>query len=149
MEQQKTPIQNIPGKILKDPNLKNKILLVAGAFFIVVLGVEVGWLISKKITGTSAPITAKGIKVTANEAGIIGSDFKGDTATGQLVEGGVSGEGTYHLERDGGPTKNVYLTSSVVDLSIFSGKKVEVWGDTLAAKKAGWLMDVVKIKVVE
>jgi len=35
----------------------------------------------------------------------------------------------------------------VIDLSGFVDKKVEIWGETLAAKKAGWLMDVAKVKV--
>ena len=74
---------------------------------------------------------------------------KYDNATGDLKEGGIGSEGTYHIERDGGPSHFVYLTSSVVDLGSFVGKKVEVWGETLASKKAGWLMDVAKIQVVQ
>ncbi|MGI8420448.1 MAG: hypothetical protein ACR2LN_07470 [Candidatus Levyibacteriota bacterium] len=74
------------------------------------------------------------------------SVFK-DTAEGTLKNGGIAGEGAYHLERSGGDSQNVYLTSSSVDLSQFIEKKVKVWGQTQEAQKAGWLMDVGKIEV--
>lgn len=48
-----------------------------------------------------------------------------------------------------GPSQYAYLTSTVIDLSAFTGKKVQVWGQTIAGKKAGWLMDVGKVKVIE
>ena len=72
-----------------------------------------------------------------------------DRAEGTLKEGGIDSEGTHHLERPGGTSQSVYLTSSVVDLDQFIDKKVEVWGETIGAKKAGWLMDVGKIKILE
>ncbi|MGH7203972.1 MAG: hypothetical protein ACREHC_06010 [Candidatus Levyibacteriota bacterium] len=74
------------------------------------------------------------------------SVFK-DTATGTLQNGGIDGEGAYHLVRSGGDSQNVYLTSSSVDLSQFIGKKIKVWGQTQEAQKAGWLMDVGKVEV--
>lgn len=70
-----------------------------------------------------------------------------DTAEGKMVEGGIDGEGQYHLERSGGESQNVYLTSSTVDLSQFIGKNVKVWGQTFEAQKAGWLMDVGGLQV--
>jgi len=36
-----------------------------------------------------------------------------------------------------------------VDLSQLIGRKVQVWGETFATQKAGWFMDVVKVKVLE
>ncbi len=72
-----------------------------------------------------------------------------DHAIGVLRRGGIDGEGSHHLVRPGGPSKNVYLTSSVVDLDLFEGDKVEVWGETFGAKKAGWLMDVGRVKVLQ
>jgi len=53
------------------------------------------------------------------------------------------------LIRPGGDSQNVYLTSTVIDLESFVGKKVEVWGETIGAREAGWLMDVGKVKVTE
>ncbi|HKC05213.1 MAG TPA: hypothetical protein VKC54_05080 [Patescibacteria group bacterium] len=122
--------------------------IVAGSFIVVLAGVATAWMLSTKIMGTNASnVAAPGAKVTSNEAGILDPKVKYDNATGTLVVGGLGNEGTHHLERDGGPSKNVYLTSSVIDLQSFVGKKVEVWGETLASKKAGWLMDVAKIQV--
>ncbi len=122
---------------------------VLGGFLVVLAGIGTAWIISGKIAGRSSSSVAPGAKLTSKEAGRLDPNFKYDTAEGILKEGGIGNEGTHHLERDGGPSKNVYLTSSVIDLQSFVGKKVEVWGETMAAKKAGWLMDVAKIKVVE
>lgn len=72
-----------------------------------------------------------------------------DTTEGIMQAGGIDGEGQYHLVRQGGESQNVYLTSSIVDLSKFIGKKVKVNGQTQAAKKAGWLMDVGRVEVLE
>ncbi len=54
-------------------------------------------------------------------------------------------EGTHMLVRDGAVP--VALTSSVVDLSQYEGKKVKVFGETQKALKEGWLMDVGKVEV--
>jgi len=40
------------------------------------------------------------------------------------------------------------LTSSVVDLDKFVGKKVEIYGQTNTAEKAGWLLDVGYARVI-
>lgn len=53
-------------------------------------------------------------------------------------------EGTHLLIREGAVP--VALTSSVVDLTQFEGKKVKVFGETQKAVKEGWLMDVGKIE---
>ena len=130
-------------------NFKKYLPLILGSLVVVVLGILTGWMLSGK-AGTGGSASAPNVKVTANEAGILDeSTFKGDTAEGTLKEGGISGEGTHYLEREGGPVKNVYLTSSVIDLQSFVGKRVMIWGETLSAKKAGWLMDVIKVKVTE
>lgn len=143
------------GNILKSfrtlPVSKNIAMLVAIGMVVAGLGVGSGFLISKgKVNGlaTGGP-EVPGAKQTAKEAGIADEKTFKDTATGVLKEGGIKGEGTHHLERDGGPSQNVYLTSTVIDLQSFAGKKVQVWGQTISAREAGWLMDVGKVKVVE
>lgn len=72
-----------------------------------------------------------------------------DEAEGVLVKGGIEGEGSHHLLRDGGPSRNVYLTSSVLDLNLFNEHQIKVWGETFQAQKAGWLMDVGRVEVVK
>lgn len=132
---------------------KNSVILsVLGAFGVVLLGVFSAWVISSRVGMRADGVgqtQVAGRKAGTNEAGVLDPKIKYDTTSGLLVEGGIGNEGTHHLERDGGPSKNVYLTSTVVDLGSFVGKKVEVWGQTLGSKKAGWLMDVAKIKLAD
>jgi hypothetical protein len=121
---------------------------IAAALLVILAGIGGAWGISRLfVKGISGG--APGIKVSSTEAGALDPKVKYDTAEGILQEGGIGNEGTFHLVREGGPSKYVYLTSSVVDLRNFLDKKVDVWGETLASKKAGWLMDVAKVKVAE
>ncbi len=66
-----------------------------------------------------------------------------------MREGGIEGEGAFHLERTGGKSQTAYLTSTTVDLEPYIGKKVRVLGKTFAGKKAGWLMDVGYVEVLQ
>lgn len=84
---------------------------------------------------------------TEKAAGVIDKSTFKDQATGILREGGLDGEGSFNLERPGGKSQTVYLTSSTVDLSQYIGKKVKVWGETHTSEKAGWLMDVGYVEV--
>lgn len=144
-----------PSKLIKPLSKigRPNVVLVVIAVLVVLSGVGTGYLLSG-ITGNggfgSSAGVAPGAKSGKVEAGL--SEEKtpnADRATGKLENGGIEGEGTHHLARDGGETQNVYLTSSVVDLDDFVGKKVDVWGETNKGQKAGWLMDVVRLKVVE
>lgn len=72
-----------------------------------------------------------------------------DTASGTIEKGNINGEGTHILNRDGGISQRVSLTSSAVDLDLFVGLKVEVKGQTNASTKTGWLMDIGSIKRLE
>lgn len=56
-------------------------------------------------------------------------------------------EGTHILEREG--AVSVALTSSVVDLSLYEGKKVKVYGETQKALQEGWLMDVGRVEQLQ
>ena len=118
-----------------------------------VLGIATGYLLSKTqgaglIGGPSSPLSKIGGPQKGQTFGSEDSKTFKDSAEGTLREGGIDGEGAYHLERPGGESQNVYLTSSVLDLSQFMGKKVKVWGETHAAEKAGWLMDVGRLQIL-
>lgn len=76
------------------------------------------------------------------------STFK-DQGEGKLEKGGIDGEGSHKLIRPGGDSQTIYLTSSVIDLDQFVGRNVKVWGETFSSQKAGWLMDVGKLEVLE
>jgi len=131
----------------------NKLYLVLGVVLVVGIGVVSGWLLSGKSLQfgkksgslTSAPTT----NTNASEAGVADDSLYSETAQGTLEEGGISGEGTHHLARPGGDSQNIYLISTAFDLQSFVGKKVQVWGNTISSKKAGWLMDVGRIKTID
>ena len=86
-------------------------------------------------------------KDSTKSAGVVDKKTFKDSAEGVLREGGIEGEGNFHLERAGGESQNAYLTSTTVDLSTYIGKKVKVWGQTFSGEKAGWLMDVGLVEV--
>jgi hypothetical protein len=120
---------------------------ILGGLLVVLVGVGTAKLISGRMAGGNPAGAAPGAKVTSTSAGTLDPKVKYDTATGTLQTGGLNGEGTFHLVRDGGASHYVYLTSSVVDLNVFVNKNVQIWGETLASKKVGWLMDVAKVQV--
>ena len=129
---------------------KGNLFLILGSFLVVVAGVLTGWFLSgNKPSAKTESTPVEGTKQSETEAGLTDESLLPDNTEGKLVEGGIEGEGTHHLEREGGPSQNVYLTSTVIDLQSFVSKKVKVWGETLSAIHAGWLMDVGKIKVIE
>lgn len=116
------------------------------------LGVGTGFGLSQLSANSSGNSVLPLPKVSSVEKGKTygvtdTSSFK-DTAEGEVKEGGIEGEGQYHLVRPGGDSQSVYMTSSTVDLSQFIGKKVKVWGATQTAQTAGWLMDVGKVEVL-
>ena len=55
-------------------------------------------------------------------------------------------QGTHKLVRPGGESQTAYLTSSVLDLDQYVGKKVIVYGETFGSSQVGWLMDVGKVE---
>jgi hypothetical protein len=132
---------------------KSSSFMVIAAIIVVLIGVGSGWMMSGVSKGSGGesekPAGMEDVKVSNGEAGIEDESAFPDSAEGILEEGGIEGEGTHHLVREGGPTKYVYLTSTVIDLESFKGKTVMVWGETISAKHAGWLMDVGKIKVTD
>jgi hypothetical protein len=139
-------------KTEKNKFAKKPIILFA---VLVLLGIGTGYIVAQTSGPSLIPIGG-GQKTTVSLPGVdsgktFGSTdektFK-DNAEGMLREGGVDGEGAFHLERPGGESQNVYLTSSVIDLSQFVGKKVKVWGETHSAEKAGWLMDVGRLQIL-
>ncbi len=145
-------MQDSASPIIHNFDSKSKEGMAMPLFFclvvvVIVVGVSVGFVlmnVSKKSSGTMTG--ANGQKV-AKTAGIVDKSTFKDSAEGVLKEGGVDGEGSYHLDRPGGASQNVYLTSSTVDLLQYVGKKVKVYGQTFQAQKAGWLMDVGLIEV--
>lgn len=166
METDKKPISQQPlsqnptssSTLLHSMSGANKSMFSTGVLVIfitvVIAGVATGFGASRLLatSSISGPGTTQSTDVEDLKKGdTYGSpDEKtfNDTAEGKLVEGGIEGEGEYHLERPGGDSQSVYLTSSTIDLSQFIGKKVKVWGQTNTAQTAGWLMDVGRLQLL-
>lgn len=140
--------QPLVRKIDAKKDVRQNVLLIVTSLVVVLAGILTGWTFSGRANGASVTSDKeRGVTETATEAGSKEVEH-GDTATGELVKGGIDGEGTHHLVTGEDESKYVYLLSTVIDLESFVGKKVQVWGETIAPQKAGWLMDVSRIKVV-
>ncbi len=80
--------------------------------------------------------------------GVTDKDTFSDSTQGYLEKGGVDGEGSHRLLREGGESQTVALTSSVTDLDDFVGMEIKIWGETNKAQKSGWFMDVGRVEIV-
>lgn len=80
--------------------------------------------------------------------GVQNKDAFADNATGYIEKGGIEGEGSHKLLREGGASQTVALTSSVVDLDKLVGTQSKVYGETFKANKAGWFMDVGRVEII-
>lgn len=141
-----------------EPAKKSKVLPIV-IVIAVILGLGSGFYLAQKqlllaqgdaglTTGTQALTSS----TTVKKGDVFGSadekTFR-DQAEGILMAGGIDGEGSHHLERGANKSQWVYVTSSVVDLDLVVGNRVTIWGETNQGKKAGWLMDVGRLKVLE
>ncbi len=113
-----------------------------------IIGGLSGFFLARLRTSGLSSTTSKENKVK-KVVGIVNKKTFRDKAEGVLKEGGIDGEGNFHLKRPGGESQNVYLTSTTVDLSQYINKKVRVWGETFKGEKAGWLMDVGLVEVLQ
>src|SRR5690349_18050262 len=133
-------IQKIPANSLSQ---KLPIIIIVVAL---VLGVGTGYVLASK-GGKGAGLASPGslTQPKPTSASQDNQTFR-DFAEGTLqkkpeptAEDDYS-EGTHILTRPN--AQPVALTSSVVDLDQYVGKKVKVYGETQKALKEGWLMDV-------
>ena len=156
MEQNQTIIHSIDS-----PQKTSNSAGVLGVFIIIIAilaGVGTGYgirALTKNATipglkqTTSSTKTSTGTETLQSSAGIKDEKTFSDKAEGILRDGGIEGEGAFHLERPGGPDQYAYLTSTTVDLAPYVGKKVQVLGKTFQGKKAGWLMDIGYVEVLQ
>ena len=124
---------------------QNKIF-VGVLVFALVAGISTGYVLAQSGSKSASPIDLNSAPKTAQQDSKTFRDF----AEGKIEKkpepkkGEVYAEGTHLLKRDSAVP--VALTSSVVDLSLYEGKKVKVFGETQKALKEGWLMDVGKVE---
>lgn len=145
-------LQAKPGEKITKPivNVENPMRLILGvATFAIVLGTLTGYILSTKSNGSKVSSL---VPEKAKSAGQDTRTFK-DFAEGIIKAKPASSdsseyvEGTHLLVREGAVP--VALTSSVLDLSPYEGKKVKVFGETQKALKEGWLMDVGKVEEIK
>lgn len=147
-----------PGNLEKENKMPKK-KLIGGIIAVLLLGVVSGYGLFKsgfaagtktsEGGGTQRNVADKEQVKKGMTVGVEDEKTFTDTAEGKLEKGGIDGEGSHHLVRPGGESQTVYLTSSIVDLDKFVGHKVKIWGETFAAQKAGWLMDVGRLEVLD
>lgn len=141
-------------KTVREPAVKGKgspkVVTILLMLLVIGLGIMTGYFLSGKFQKKSKTETVGVVGEVAKgkEYGMVDVAGK-DTAMGVIEVGGLNGEGTHKLLREGGPSQTVYLTSSAVDLELFNGKKVQIWGETFKGQKTGWFMDVLKVKPLE
>lgn len=130
----------------------NKIFLMVLALSLL-LGVGSGYLLANKsskvgeVTVPDSAATTSQYKNPQSDNKTF-RDFAGGTIQKRPISKNKSdqyAEGSHILIRESATP--VALTSSVVDLSEYEGKKVKVFGETQKAIKEGWLMDVGKVEV--
>ena len=139
------------------PPINNKLtlpLVIIG----ILLGLGTGYYVAiSRLQSSGVSVTAGTTQNLTSDTTIkVGDTFGSadektfrDSAEGILQPGGIDGEGSHHIERGANKSQWVYVTSSVVDLDLIVGTRVQVWGETNQGKKAGWLMDVGRLKVLE
>lgn len=120
------------------------VLLIVGA------GVYSGLVLSSrgKSVVKSTQVAENGQDVSPQVKESFAQTFK-DDATGVIEKNDKLdkyAQGTHRLVRPGGESQTAYLTSSVLDLDEFIGKKVKVFGETFGSTQVGWLMDVGKVE---
>lgn len=118
----------------------------------IILGVITGFILSNKGKDGSS-LTSAGLGTTPPKNAQADAQTFRDFAEGVIKtkpkpsDLGEYTEGTHLLQREA--SVPVALTSSVIDLSKYEGKKVKVYGETQKALKEGWLMDVGRVEEIE
>ncbi|MBI5620986.1 hypothetical protein HY949_04350 [Candidatus Gottesmanbacteria bacterium] len=149
MDSLKEKISQPPEVSVQDKKMMRMVVIAVYAVLIL-LGLMTGYLLSRK-TGSTQEVSSQSPKMVKTDKmeGVTDTKSFKDSTEGIIEKGGINGEGTHKILREGGPSQTAYLVSSVIDLDAYVGKKVKVWGETFAAKKASWLMDVGKIEILE
>ncbi len=125
-----------------------KLLTIFLAVFLVAIlaGVGTGYILASSSSKTSSipdSVVSQTTKVAGQDNRTF-RDFAEGTIQAKDAKKSDYSEGTHILVRENAVP--VALTSSVVDLSKYEGKKVKVYGETQKAVKEGWLMDVGRVE---
>ncbi len=151
-QRQTIPLRSVPTK--SSINSAKKIVPFLIIVLIVGLGVYSGLILHSFNKGkTTAPASSMGnqadLPKTVQESQA--KTFK-DQAEGVIEKNDKMdkyAQGTHKLIRPGGDSQTAFLTSSVLDLDSYVGKKVKVYGETFGSSQVGWLMDVGKVEEIK
>lgn len=141
----------------KKPRVKEIVIPALVIILIILVGGATGYFLAMRGAAMTTPAITKelvgGVELVQGpkEVGVKDEETFRDTAQGKIEVNDSTEipEGSHKLIRPGGPSQTAYLTSSVIDLDQFTGKCVQAWGETFAAQKAGWLMDVGRVKILD
>lgn len=130
----------------------NKVVPLILILFIIAAGAISGlFLSSTGIKGEGESAISEQEELTPEAKQSFTQTFR-DEAEGELEKNDELdkyAQGTHKLIRPGGEAQTAYLTSSVLDLDEYVGKKVKVFGETFGSLQVGWLMDVGKVEVTQ
>ena len=141
-------------RAVPDKKILSKILPYFVVVVIVALGIGTGLVVSSVQKTKAQDKQAKSIEeeeLSPQQQESFAQTFR-DEAEGTVEKNedlDKYAQGTHKLLRPGGESQTAYLTSSVLDLNEYVGKKVKVFGETFGSSQVGWLMDVGKVEVVE
>lgn len=144
-------LKNVEGLKIAKPlkSLDNPSKLLLGVVIAaVVLGVSTGYILSQKGQSQATNPLSSTPKTPQQDSRTF-RDFAEGTikVRPQPSDPTEYIEGTHILVRES--AVGVALTSSVVDLSKYEGKKLKVFGETQKALKEGWLMDVGRVEEIK
>lgn len=152
-EAETQPVEPVEMQAVTTKPKKSNLVIILIAVAIVVSGAFTGYFLSGGKMAAK-PVSLEEASEKIAKGMVFGLDNPAvyrDTAEGLLEvnDGSLVAEGTHKLVREGGESQTVYLTSTALDLGKLAGHRVKVWGETFAAQKAGWLMDVGKVEILE
>ena len=146
---QTMPLRSVPKR-----NMLSKLLPILIVVIVATAGILSGLVFSSRAKSASKAASAA-IQDEQNLSPEVQKSFNQtfkDQAEGTIEENDQLdkyAQGTHKLIRPGGESQTAYLTSSVLDLGQYVGKKVKVFGETFGSSQVGWLMDVGKVEVVQ
>ncbi|KKR51373.1 MAG: hypothetical protein UT84_C0001G0058 [Candidatus Curtissbacteria bacterium GW2011_GWA1_40_16] len=152
--QQQGARQTIPLRSVPPKNMLSKFLPVLVVVILVAAGIFSGLVFSSRAKSASQAASSA-LKDDKNLPAEVQKSFNQtfkDEAEGTIEENDQLdkyAQGTHKLIRPGGESQTAYLTSSVLDLGQYVGKKVKVFGETFGSSQVGWLMDVGKVEVIQ
>lgn len=147
------PRQTIPLRQAPKEGSIKKIIPVLLILIVVAAGIFSGLVLSSrsKSTKTSSAIQSDTEDVSKEVKQSFSQTFK-DESEGTIEKNDdldKYSQGTHKLIRPGGESQTAYLTSTVLALDDYVGKKVKVFGETFGSSQVGWLMDVGKIEEIK